>query len=70
MEGKGNKITRITKTKLTIGEKLFEQETYMVHQVRQKTKTKSQLTKTKTKITIDKDEDKITIDKDKDKNHN
>ena len=34
VEGKGNKITRITKTKITIGEKLFEQDTYTVHQVR------------------------------------
>ena len=33
VEGKGNKITRITKTKITIGEKLFEQDTYTVHQV-------------------------------------
>ena len=33
VEGKGNKITRITKTKITIGEKLFDQDTYTVHQV-------------------------------------
>jgi hypothetical protein len=32
VEGKGNKITRITKTKITIGEQVSQQEQYSVHQ--------------------------------------
>ena len=32
VEGKGNRITRITKTKLTIGEQLAAQEHHSVHQ--------------------------------------